>query len=103
MPQTNEGPAPVGDRPPKAQLGGNERVNHSPRPREAQDRAHLGAPQLHERIAAFITSYRLAGGDPSATMREVLAAHPGATTADYAVGLGLANRATTQRQEARHG
>jgi hypothetical protein len=103
MPQTHEGPAPVGDRPLKAQLGGKERVNHSPRPGEAQGRAQLGPPQLYERIAAFITSYRLAAGDPSATMREVLAAHPGATTADYAVGLGLANRATMRAQEARHG
>lgn len=66
----------------------------------------MSAADLHERIAAFVAAYRLAGGEPSATMRAVLEAHPGAQTYDYAIGLGLANRATRRpvdSEAARHG
>lgn len=60
---------------------------------------------LHEQIGLFIASYRLSGGDPSATMRAVLEGFPGATTADYACGLISANRASrrpSQDGEVRH-
>lgn len=60
---------------------------------------------LHEQIGLFIASYRRSGGDPSATMRAVLEAFPGATTADYACGLGEANRASRKSErseEVRH-
>ena len=50
--------------------------------------------ELHEQIALFIASYRLTGGDPSVTATAVLAAFPGATMADYAIGLLAANRAS---------
>ena len=48
--------------------------------------------ELHEQIALFIASYRLTGGAPSVTATAVLAAFPGASMADYAIGLLQANR-----------
>ncbi len=50
--------------------------------------------ELHEQIALFIASYRMTGGDPSVTASAVVAAFPGATMADYAIGLLQANRAS---------
>lgn len=57
-------------------------------------------PNLHERIAAFIAAYRLARGEPSATMAAVLRAFPRAERIDYVTGLLLANRL---EREAAHG
>lgn len=51
-------------------------------------------PDLHEQIGLFIASYRAAGGDPSAMQASVARAFPLSTTADYAVGLINANRAS---------